>query len=82
MEKRNLIRSKISGAVSFQNENEKTSAIINVKEADYIPSWLDVRSKITSYIFTSDLKKDDIAKLEQDHRVVSISLNQRLNMIH
>ncbi|PSL33024.1 hypothetical protein [Chitinophaga ginsengisoli] len=81
MEKRNLIRSKISGAVSFLNENEKTSAIINVKEADYIPNWLKVRNKITSFIFTSEVKKDDLAKLEEDQRVVSISLNQQLNMI-
>lgn len=81
MEKRNLIRSKISGAVSFLNENEKTSAIINVKEANYVPSWLKVANKITSFIFTSEIKKDDLVKLEQDQRVVSISLNQRLNMI-
>lgn len=81
MEKRNLIRSKISGAVSFLKENGKTPVVINVKEADYIPGWLNVRNKITSFVFTSEVEKDDLAKLEEDQQIVSISLNQRLNMI-
>ncbi|SFD64904.1 hypothetical protein SAMN05518672_102786 [Chitinophaga sp. CF118] len=76
-----MIRSKISGALSFQNENEITPVIINVKEANYIPNWLKVRNKITSFIFTSEVKKGDLVKLEEDQRVVSISLSQRLNMI-
>jgi len=76
-----MTRSKISGAVSFQNENEMAPVIINVKEANYIPSWLKVRNIITSFIFTSEVKKDDLVKLEEDQRIASISLNQRLNMI-
>lgn len=81
MEKRNLTRSKISGAVSFLKDNEKTPVIINVKEANYVPNWLKVRNKITSFIFTSEVEKNDLAKLEEDQQVISISLNQRLNMI-
>ncbi|MVT08569.1 hypothetical protein [Chitinophaga tropicalis] len=81
MEKSKIISSKISGAINSQDKNTLMSVIINVKEANYVPDWLKIRNKITSFIFTSEVKKADLIKLEKDQQIISVSLNQRLNMI-
>ena len=80
MEKRKLNKSKTTGkgAVAVGPE---LSVIVYVRKANYVPEWISLRSKITDLIFTADINKADLNKLEADEQVSSVSINERLNTI-
>jgi hypothetical protein len=80
MEKRKLSKSKITGKTPSPAE-ELLSVIVNVREPDYVPAWVPLRKRITSHIFTTDVKKEDISKLEADNEVISVAINQRMDQL-
>ncbi len=80
MEKRKLSKSKITGKTPSP-DGELLSVIVNVREPDYVPAWVPLRKRITSHIFTTDIKKEDISKLEADNEVISVAINEQLNSL-
>lgn len=81
MEKRKLSKSKVTGKAKQDDEDSPLSVIVHVREPDYVPEWLSLRKRITSYIFTSDIKKEDLPKLEADDQVVSVAINEQLDQL-
>jgi hypothetical protein len=88
MEKRKLGKSKTTGkaeapnkAAAENNANAELSVIVYVRSAKYVPGWISVREKITDNIFTADITRADLAKLEADEQITSVSINQRLDPI-
>ena len=81
MEKRKISKSKITGKTSADDAEPLLSVIVHVREPDYVPEWLSLRKRITSLIFTSDIKKGDLPKLEADDQVVSVAINEQLDQL-
>lgn len=82
MEKRKLSKSKTTGkAAASNNANPEISVIVYVRSAKYVPKWISVREKITDNIFTADIREADLAKLEADEQITSVSINERLDPI-
>jgi hypothetical protein len=82
MEKRKLSKSKTTGkAESANNAKPELSVIVYVRSAKYVPGWISVRERITDNIFTADITAAELAKLEADEQITSISINQRLDSI-
>ncbi|THU40448.1 hypothetical protein FAM09_11345 [Niastella caeni] len=81
MDKHKLSKSKVTGKVSANDANPVLNVIINVREPNYVPSWLSLRKKITANIFTADIKKTDLPKLEADGQVISVAINEQLNSL-
>lgn len=82
MEKRKLDKSKTTGkAAASENVNPEISVIVYTRGANYIPEWISVREKITNNIFTADITKAELAKLEADEQITSVSINQRLDSL-
>lgn len=81
MDKRKLSKSKVTGKAKQDDADPVLSVIVNVREANYVPSWLPLRKRITTHIFTSDIKKADLPKLEADSQVVSVSINEPLDSL-
>lgn len=82
MEKRKLGKSKATGkAPSTNKANPEISVIVYTRGANYVPGWIAVRQKITDNIFTADIREVDLAKLEADEQITSVSINERLDSI-
>jgi hypothetical protein len=81
MEKVKLATSKITGYTGDADAKAIIPVIVNVNQADYIPEGVDVRQKITSYIFTSNVKHSDLAILDKDKQVVSVAVSRPLKII-
>lgn len=81
MDKHKLSKSKVTGKASAGDAALVLSVIVHVREANYVPAWLPLRKRITTHIFTSDIKKADLPKLEADSQVVSVSINEPLNSL-
>lgn len=81
MDKRKLGKSKVTGKSKQDDADPVLSVIVNVREANYVPSWLPLRKRITTHIFTSAIKKTDLPKLEADIQVVSVSINEPLDSL-
>jgi hypothetical protein len=82
MEKHKPGKSKTTEkAVSATNANQELSVIVYVRSAKYVPRWISVRQKITDNIFTADIKEADLAKLEADEQITSVSINKRLDSL-
>lgn len=80
MEKRKLSKSKTTGKGAAAVGPE-LSVMVHVRKANYVPEWISVRSKITDLIFTADINKADLNKLEEDEQVSSVSINERLDSL-
>jgi hypothetical protein len=75
---------KVQGNVQFESaagKSEAVEAIIKVKEPDYVPDTLRVRSRIDAYIVTGEISTEDLSKLENDPKVESVSVSRRLRVI-
>jgi len=83
MEKRKLSKSKTTGrgAAAADDASPELSVIVHVRKANYVPGWVTLRQKITDLIFTADIKKADLDKLETDEQVTSVSINEQLDSI-
>ena len=81
MEKRKLSKSKITGKTPSPDGELLFSVIVQVREPNYVPEWVSLRTRISSLFFTTDLKLSDITKLEADPEVVSVAINQRMDQL-
>ena len=68
-------------SVASNGEWTEVTAIVKVTEAGYVPSGIDVRAQIAPNLFTAKMHREDIDRLDQDPRVVSIDTGRRLQII-
>lgn len=61
--------------------SERITAIIQVKEPNYVPERVRVRARIDPLLFTADLPTDLLGELEADHRVQSVALSRPQKLI-
>lgn len=61
--------------------NETLSAVVKVNEAGYVPDATDQRARISDTLFTANVRRDLLDALEEDPRVVSVELSERLGLI-
>jgi len=54
------------------------AAIVKVARADYVPSGVSIRKRISPNIFTADILLGGLAALEEDPDIISISLPEKL----
>jgi hypothetical protein len=54
------------------------SAIVKVRQPQYVPSGMTVRSRIDETMFTASCRADVLRHLEQDPLVESVALSQQL----
>lgn len=54
------------------------TAIVKVRQANYHPSALDVRSQIDGWLFTAQFQARKLPELESDPLVETISLSKSL----
>ena len=71
----------MTGKAKKDDADPVLSVIVHVREANYVPEWLPLRKRITTHIFTSDIKRVDLPKLEADDQVVSVSINEQLDSL-
>ena len=57
------------------------TAILKVKQPDYVPQGVQVRARADAMVFTAAFRTELLAQLETDPAVVSISLPKRLRII-
>jgi len=79
MDKRKINKSKITGNLPPGDDDSMVSVIVHVHEPGYVPAWLSLRKRITEYIFTADIKRPELSKLEADKQVTSVSINEQLD---
>ena len=60
------------------NPSQVVQAIIQVKDADYVPKCVKVRASIGPHLLTADLLQSDLSVLERDPKVESISISKPL----
>jgi hypothetical protein len=78
MEKHKPGKSKVTNKGVATDAGTEVSVIVHVNKANYVPNWISLRKKITDLIFTADVKKRDLEKLEADEQVISVSINEQL----
>lgn len=57
-------------------------AIFKVRKADYVPRGVRVRSRISTTMFTGELRTILLDNIKEDDNVVSISLSKKLSIIN
>lgn len=60
---------------------ERITAIIQVKEPNYVPEQVRVRARIDPLLFTADLTIDLLGELEADRKVQSVALSRPQRLI-
>jgi hypothetical protein len=64
---------RLSGeALRKLNREEPLLATVKVSQEGYVPSGVEVRSKISPFIFTANIPYEVLERLEQDPAVVAI----------
>ncbi len=54
------------------------AAIVKVRSADYVPPGIDLRARISPYLFTADVTEADLSRMQADDDVVSVSFARRI----
>ena len=71
--------SKLKLAPSQKLEkNQNVLAVIKVKQANYVPKGMSLRSRISQNLFTVETSYSQLEILEKDALVTSIELSQNL----
>jgi hypothetical protein len=83
MDKSKLRESKITGnsTGATDNANPEFSVVVYVRAANYEPDYIALRKRITGYIFTANVTKKELDKLEADEQITSVSINERLDSV-
>lgn len=64
---------RLSGeALRDLNQAEPLVATVKVSQAGYVPSGVEVRTRISPFIFTANIPREVLEQLEQDPAVVAI----------
>jgi len=58
--------------------SEMVQGIIKVTNADYVPECVRLRASMSPHIFTAEFKHGDLAALESDPKVESVSISKKL----
>lgn len=59
-------------------DDERFAAFIEVAEPGYIPATAELRAAVSPRLFTADVRKGDLERLQRDPRVRSIEPTERL----
>ncbi|MBO9565260.1 MAG: hypothetical protein J7621_20965 [Niastella sp.] len=82
MEKRKLTTTKRAGFSGNLGTGGAADALVKVKQPNYVPPGISVRSRVSPLIFTVGNVNDVIVQLlENDINVISFSLNKQMNQI-
>ena len=57
------------------------TVLVKLRDGAVPPDYVSTRARITDGIFSAEIKAEDLARLEADPKVVSVSLSQRLTVI-
>src|SRR5262245_11253004 len=60
------------------DSRETVAAIVKVKKPNYVPEEVHIRAQISPKIITCEFRADQLAALEQDQNVESISIERSL----
>lgn len=55
--------------------------VVKTKEGAQMPSYVNVRSKISAQIFSGEMTAVDLPRLQADPSIESVALSQRLPLI-
>lgn len=58
--------------------SEMVQGIIKVTKPDYVPECVHLRASMGPHIFTAEFKQADLAALESDPKVESVSISKNL----
>lgn len=61
--------------------HDRVLVLVKTKEGSNMPSYVNVRSKISGRIFSGEMTVMDLPRLQADPNVESVSLSQRLPLI-
>jgi hypothetical protein len=76
-----VLESTETSAASSIDSDETLTAIFKVREPDYIPAGVMVRSRIDEYMFTGSFIASILPELDSDQNVKSVALSKPLQMI-
>jgi hypothetical protein len=60
---------------------ERVVVVIKTKEGAKMPSYVNVRSKISAQIFSGEMTAVDLPRLQADPSIESVALSQQLPLI-
>lgn len=81
MKRQKLQKGKLESGVAPLADDQVVAATIKVKEPDYVPEGVSVRSRIDEYFFTANTTANNFDKLSEDPLVESFSAARPLRMI-
>ncbi len=76
--------SKVSGVAEAKHdklETNKLRAIIKVNVEGYVPDHVELRQRIDGEMFTAEFASDLLDRLEEDERVASVAVSEKLDII-
>lgn len=75
------IKGGISSLSSAPSANEQLEVIVRVNAQNYVPGRVDLRNRLSPYLFTATTQLAQLQELDNDPQVASISLSQKLRTI-
>ena len=75
------LRGPLADSLADVAAGETLAAIVKVNEAGYVPDATDPRARISETLFTANVRRELLGALEDDPRVVSVELSERLGLI-
>ncbi|MDJ0597392.1 MAG: hypothetical protein QNJ37_00885 [Crocosphaera sp.] len=66
---------------SITSENQELEIIVRVNEDNYVPGGVNLRNRLSPCLFTGTTYSAELHNLDNDPRVASVSLSQRLRTI-
>ena len=61
--------------------DELVEGVFKVNKAYYVPTGVEVRSRINATMFTGKLQNEVLEKMDDDTNVISVSLSKSLRLI-
>jgi hypothetical protein len=78
----NLEKIELTGTTSSSiDQADILTAILRVKQPDYVPTGVTLRARIDENMFTGSFKAEDLKDIESDENVLSIAISRRLHRI-
>ena len=75
------VRGPLADSLADVDADQLLSAIVKVNEPGYVPEAADNRARISDTLFTANVRRAGLEALEEDPRVESVELNERLDQI-
>lgn len=78
----NLEKIELTGTASSSiDQDDILTAILRVKQPDYVPAGVTLRARIDENMFTGNFKAEDLKDIGSDENVLSIAISRRLHRI-